>query len=271
MRNRPSASAENVATVRALLTGFGLLDDPYAERFLGPTRHTAYRCLGRLKPNGLGKRAYAWILVRTRFYDDLVAHGIDTGIRQIVIIGAGYDARAWRLASPGVRFVEIDHPVTQGRKLGLAPAGGPVFVAADLAVEPVEDVLARAGVRSDQPAVYVCEGLTLYLDESDVRQMLGHIARVSASGTVLGVDFVLPSLARGLTRVMMAVQRVILAAGGEHLLFSLRSADTPDFLRSLGWADVHLHTGRELYEQYLLSTGLPQPQDDAYLVSAVIE
>jgi len=56
MRNRPSNTAEDVATVRALLTHWGLLDDPYALRFLRPARRLVYNMVSHAKPSGNSSR-----------------------------------------------------------------------------------------------------------------------------------------------------------------------------------------------------------------------
>jgi hypothetical protein len=87
MRKRPSNTAEDVATVRALLTNWGLLDDPYALRFLRPARRLVYKVLSHAKPTSLGRRAYAFILARTHIYDEFVRGAIDDGLRQVVIVG----------------------------------------------------------------------------------------------------------------------------------------------------------------------------------------
>lgn len=119
---RPSPSAENVAAARAHLTRRGILDDIYAERFARRSKRVAFDLLASLSGPA---RALSWIAARTKFYDQLVIDCLDAGIRQVVIVGAGYDARAWRLARDDVRFVEVDHPATQERKKALAPPGGP--------------------------------------------------------------------------------------------------------------------------------------------------
>jgi methyltransferase (TIGR00027 family) len=72
-----------------------------------------------------------FLAARTRFFDDAVTDGFEAGASQVVIVGAGYDSRAWRLARPGVRCFEVDHPATQADKRARAPAdGGPTFVPA---------------------------------------------------------------------------------------------------------------------------------------------
>lgn len=56
------------------------------------------------------------ITVRTRFFDAQVESAIANGVRQIVILGAGYEDRALRFRTPGVRFFEVDQPATQHDK-----------------------------------------------------------------------------------------------------------------------------------------------------------
>lgn len=270
MRNRPSNTAEDVATVRALLTHWEFLDDPYALRFLRPTRRLAYNVLSHTKPTSLGRRAYAWILARTRIYDDFVRRAMDDGLRQVVIVGAGYDARAWRLAREGVRFIEVDHPATQSRKRALASAGGPDFVAADLGAEQIDEVLGRSEYDGSRACAFVCEGLTLYLDESRVRSLLGGLAHAACGGSRLALDFVGTTARRPL--IERAITAVRLALEGEPIRFRLGPHDAPEeFLTSLGWKGVEVLDLRERLAGALASTplanvasGIPSP----YLVSA---
>lgn len=114
---RASPSAENVAAARALLTRRGILDDVYAERFVRRRKRVMFDLLATLPGPA---QALSWIAARTKFYDQLVIDCLDAGVRQVVIVGAGYDARAWRFARDGVRFIEVDHPITQERKKALA-------------------------------------------------------------------------------------------------------------------------------------------------------
>jgi methyltransferase (TIGR00027 family) len=62
------------------------------------------------------RRARPGIWARTRFFDDQVLAAVRAGVPQVVICGAGYDDRALRFRSPGVRFFELDHPATQADK-----------------------------------------------------------------------------------------------------------------------------------------------------------
>ena len=136
---------------------------------------------------------------RTIFFDGHVVEAISAGVRQIVILGAGYDDRALRFRTAGVRFFEVDHPNTQQDKLarlaklpGIAntEAGlaGPVLVAADFLVDALPDVLAAAGHDRAAATLFLCEGLLVYLDEPATVGLLGGAGEVAGPGSVLAAS-----------------------------------------------------------------------------------
>ena len=105
-------TAVGVAAVRAAETERAerLFTDPLAAGFVraaGPGRRRPDRPEGRHRHASL----VAWVIVRTRFLDDLVLDACARGCRQVVILGAGLDARAFRLGWPDKpRVFEIDLP-----------------------------------------------------------------------------------------------------------------------------------------------------------------
>jgi methyltransferase (TIGR00027 family) len=96
--DRPSTTAGNIALARAWLTRAGIVDDPYARLFLSPKQADVERLLWWSRRTRLGQRAFAYLAARTRFYDAVVTDALDAGIDQVLLLGAGYDTRAWRLA-----------------------------------------------------------------------------------------------------------------------------------------------------------------------------
>ena len=128
----------------------------------------------------------AALAARIVFFDREVGAALDDGISQVVIIGAGYDARAWRFARPGVAFYEVDHPATQSEKIDRAPPGGPTYVAVDLSVDPLVDTLAASGFDIGRPALFVIEGVTMYLTDAMVRRLLSQLAEQSCAGEPRG-------------------------------------------------------------------------------------
>jgi methyltransferase (TIGR00027 family) len=149
--------------------------------------------------------APAWLLpsieARTRFVDDQVIRAIGSDTRQIVICGAGYDDRAPRFRTSGVRFFELDHPATQAdkarllRSIGAEPPAEPqvgspalTLAEADFRSDDVAVVLHRAGHEASRPTLFICEGLLVYLDRGTCHALLAALARRAAAGSVLVVS-----------------------------------------------------------------------------------
>jgi methyltransferase (TIGR00027 family) len=268
---RASSSAENIAVIRAHLTRLGALDDVYADRFVTGPKRVVLRALAHLR-GPIGNPVFAWIAARTCFYDRLIVDSIGAGVRQVVVLAAGYDTRAWRLASEGVRFVEVDHPDTQERKRAKAPSDGPLFVAVDLSTHSLNEVLSGTELRLDEPIVFTCEGLTMYLREEEVTSLLRQVARLAAPSSRLGVDFGQPASHEqwGL-RVELAITKRWAALSGEPIRFLLKPVDAPNFLRRCGWTTTGVYTGAELRERLLVDRELPAPPaNGSYVVAATV-
>jgi methyltransferase (TIGR00027 family) len=139
-----------------------------------------------------------WIAVRTGFIDEVLRHCVDAeGFSQVVILGAGFDSRAARLARPGLRFFEVDHPATQEDKrerlaaLSDYPIEAATFAGCDFESEgdPIE-ALVKAGLDPEAPALVVWEGVTPYLSEEAVRTTARQIATGLHERSTLIFDYV---------------------------------------------------------------------------------
>lgn len=133
------------------------------------------------------------IVLRTRFFDDYLQRMVhEEGLRQIVLMGAGMDTRAFRLFWPdGTRLFELDQaPVLAEKEAalqGVAARCERVAVAADLA-KPWEKALFEAGFDPLQPAAWLLEGFLFYLTSEQVRDLLGRALHVAAPGSACGFD-----------------------------------------------------------------------------------
>jgi len=131
------------------------------------------------------------VCVRTRYLDDAILSALAEGLDQIVLLGAGLDSRPYRL--PGierVRVFEVDHPSTQAMKraaVGSTPAHV-VYVPADLAREPLDRALGRAGFQTGLRTIFLWEGVTNYLDEASVDATLRFVARAGRALLFTYVD-----------------------------------------------------------------------------------
>ena len=244
---------------RAVLTSMGVVEDPFASRMLHAGPRAAARVL-RLWPfSRLARSAtFSFLAARTRFFDDAVTGALDRGVEQVVLVGAGYDSRSWRLARPGVRFFEVDHPATQRDKSRVAPAAGPTYVVADLCRDALDTVLPAAGFKRDQSAVFIVEGLTMYLPEPVVLRVLGTLAALSSPTSELAANFTVKGggSVSPVSRMVAWATRWTWKIRGEQ---SHRWASTdplPDVLAQTGWNVTELVTAPVLARRYLTGTRL---------------
>lgn len=126
-----------------------------------------------------GIMAHYW--QRKRWIEDQTRAALAEGFVRVIVLGAGFDTLAYRLARefPDVEFIEIDHPATQAAKRkGLASAA-PVnmkFVAVDLEQELIPQSLAR----DSRPMVVIAEGLLMYLRAEHIERLLASLQQSSA-------------------------------------------------------------------------------------------
>jgi methyltransferase (TIGR00027 family) len=162
-----------------------------AEGFAALDRHNAGRAVA-------GERvANPTFAVRTRFFDDLLMAEVrERNVRQVVIVAAGLDTRAFRLPwPPEMDLYELDQPQVLAYKdqvlvsAGAEPTCQRHAIGVDLR-EPWTPALREAGFRRNEPSVWLAEGLTFYLDEAAVRTLFADIAAVAKAGDALGADFV---------------------------------------------------------------------------------
>jgi len=161
-----------------------LFRDPYAAAFLAaapevfdPAERGAVACLSGL--SGAGATFWSQAVIRTRFFDDYLIDAAGLGIRQVVLLAAGLDTRAYRLNWPtDVRLFELDRPTCsnssgrcwlRGRRCR-AVITGPV--PGDLR-EDWAAPLIGVGLRADQPTAWLLEGLLIYLSATEVQRLLG--------------------------------------------------------------------------------------------------
>jgi methyltransferase (TIGR00027 family) len=272
-----SRTAQGVVAERAVLTGMGVLTDPYAAGMLTPSM-AAIVTLLRLLPNRVCARSVtlAGLAARVAWFDDQVAQALDAGISQVVVIGAGYDSRAWRFRRDGVQFFEVDHGATQADKRRRAPGSGPgpTYVETDLVVQSAADALRAAGFAESRPAQFVIEGVTMYLDGEVLRHQLRELRTMAAPGSRLSVDFSPPTGAgTSRHRRQDRLQRLSRVGSGEGFRLQVDRAGTVDLVESCGWTVTAAVSLREA-ARALVGRGAGLPVDAVNegktLVAAVV-
>ena len=233
-----SRTAQGVAAERALLASKGVIDDPFAHEMLTPSMAAVVWVVNH-GPHRIWTRSVtlAGLAARVRWFDSQVISAVNDGIRQVAVIGAGYDSRPWRIPGDGIQFFELDHPATQQDKARRAPQPSPVYVESDLTTEDAARSLLDCGFDPSLPAVFVLEGLTMYLSEDVVRRQLQLLGKMSAIGSRLAVDFYPPSDAgTAQHHRQMRVQQLARSGSGESFRLALDRPQAVSLVQASGWS-----------------------------------
>jgi methyltransferase (TIGR00027 family) len=267
----PSLTAEFVCLFRARearrAAHARILDDHHAKDLLSPPMRAlagAPVAVVDAALNGMDPGLPTTIVCRHRFLDDhLVAALADRAhdTAQVLILGAGLDARALRFATAlaGRPVFEIDFPATLARKraqlsalVGDAWPAHLVQVGCDFARESFVDALDRQPrfVRG-KPTLVIWEGVTMYLERAAVTRTLKDLAAVCGPGSALGLDFWFLVDGRDLKSRVQRLLPHVLGLIGEPVLFSLHPDDARGFLRGAGWDVVDAAGPDALRDRYV--------------------
>ena len=182
-------------------------------------------------------RMHDYLAARTSFFDRTETGAIDRGVRQVVVGAAGYDGRAFRYARPGVRWFEVDHPATQRDKLArlerLGIAASHVrFVEADFTRDPVADRLRAAGLKAAAPALFLLEGIAVYLEPAVLEAVLEQFRQVAKPGSRLAISM---SLSWARDAATWARFQAAVAALGEPARSVFDADEAEALLARTGW------------------------------------
>jgi methyltransferase (TIGR00027 family) len=254
----PSQTALAAAAHRAAHQLFEqgcIFSDPLALSILGPSGERVAR---ESAENPLSHGMRLFVAARTRFADDALTAALASGVRQLVVLGAGLDTSAYRLRSwDGLRIFEVDHPASQAFKrtmlarVGIVAPDALSFVSVDFAKNRLAEKLSAAGFKSSDQSFFTWLGVVPYLTEDAVWSTLGLIAALSARARVV-FDYSEPpeKLGREARAIYDArAQRV--AALGEPWLSSFEPERLHARLTALGFRDIEDATGAVLVRRYL--------------------
>jgi methyltransferase (TIGR00027 family) len=203
---RPSRTAGLVAIGRAMadagLSHIPGFHDPTAREFLDAKGKRSLADTERALRAGkrgirieMARTLADTMALRTAAIDAAVRDAMAAGAKQLVILGAGYDGRAWRMPElAGVSVYEVDHPATQDDKrthLAELPATDAIvrFVPVDFERESLDVALDRAGHDRSSPTCWIWEGVVMYLTREAMRATLAAIAGRSAPASSLIVNY----------------------------------------------------------------------------------
>ncbi|MCU0507358.1 MAG: SAM-dependent methyltransferase [Anaerolineae bacterium] len=282
-RNQSSLSAAGIAIVRALESekpaDVRLIHDPYARRFVNGGLFHFVNFFYRL---GWGERkgpgVWEFIVARERYVDDYLLARLNEGLEQLVILGAGFDARAYRfqeLERQGVRLFEVDHPATQAAKLeklktifGQAPERV-TYVGVDFNTQKLGKRLAECGYEETRKTLFVWQGVTQYLSPEAVDDTLSFVRHHAAPGSSIIFDYAEPSTvngggAHGEVRSMRRYSSLT----GEKLVFGVPVDEMESFLRERGFTQVQNADHRALEKLYFSNGAAPRAVMEGYAIAS---
>jgi methyltransferase (TIGR00027 family) len=263
------ATATMVAAARALATEEPdpLISDPFAAPLVRAVGIDFFTRVvdGQISPPDIGdggkpelQRETDSLAVRTRFFDEFFTNATAAGIGQAVILAAGLDARAYRLAwPPGSVVYEVDQPRVIEFKtetmswLGAKPSTERRAVGIDLR-DDWPTALRRSGFDDTKPAVWSAEGLLMYLPPEAQDRLFDHITALSAPGSQLATEYhpeTGPTMAERAQALNDRWANLGCDIDLSGLFYEGARNNVVDYLSDRGW-QVTTRTRRELFGDY---------------------
>ncbi|ORV19579.1 class I SAM-dependent methyltransferase [Mycobacterium celatum] len=220
----------------------------------------------QLKTDDFGQHFINFQGARTRYFDNYFRQAADAGVRQVVILAAGLDSRAYRLPWPGgTTIFELDQPqVLEFKREVLAEHGAePKVERREVAIDLREDwpqALRDSGFDPSKPSAWIAEGLLIYLPATAQQQLFTGIDALAASGSHIAVEDGAP-LPADQFAAAVEEERKATAAGDQRVFFQLvyneRFAPADQWLGERGWTAVATPLA-----DYLREVGRPVPGPD---------
>jgi methyltransferase (TIGR00027 family) len=196
-------------------------------------------------------------VARTRYIDDYSQACISGGVEQVVILGAGFDTRAYRLEGfKKAKVFEVDHPNTQ--KMKVARLKGVIrgelpswvtFVPVDFERDKLDEKLLEGGYRKDLKTLFIWEGVTPYLTAESVERTLSLVVASSSRGSSIIFDYLHASAAAPGSKVKWAkALQERCERMGERIRFGIEGSGIEAFLLARGFSEVKRVTASNLTE-----------------------
>lgn len=269
--NQASRTAEYMALFRAVESARPeserLFDDPFAIGFLD----ASFRFLAQLARIRFVGNLVAWLIdtkgvrgarsvavARTRFIDELLVDALKHGARQVVILGAGYDTRAYRISGiEQSRVFEVDHPTTSNakqvhlkRQLGALPPHVR-FLAVDFNEQSLVQALASTDFDTSLKTFFIWEGVTNYLTAVAVDASFRTIREVAQESTIV-FTYVDKAVIESDNRFEGAAKlKQVLAKAGERWTFGFNPTELNGYLGERGYCLLDDIGSVELRSRYM--------------------
>lgn len=240
--------------------------DYLAEIFL-PAHYRFFLRFGKIRKNTNNKLARfmpgltEYIIARTIFFDNLFINALINHIPQIVLLGAGYDSRAYRFAkfNSGTIIFELDALPTQNRKrksLKAAHINIPQeirYIPIDFLTESLSDVLEKAGYRKQEITLFLWEGVSYYLDLESVKETLDFVGHAQGD-SVIAFDYTIPLSEETMNNLYGAREfkkSMKEHHGDEEFMFSIDNGKIESFLAESNLGMMEYLDNETMEQKYL--------------------
>jgi len=273
VEQKPSYTALFAALYRAIANkefkneGFG--SDYLAEYFLPSLykyliKFKVIRASIKNKSNKLTPGVYEYTLARTVFFDSVFTDALNKNIPQIVLLGAGYDTRAYRFArlNNGTRIFELEIAPTLNRKkkyLKKVKIDFPkhaILVPIDFNNESLRNVLENAGYDSNQKTLFMWEGVSYYLEPDSVDATLEFIKNFSHDESVIAFDYAISISGENVNNYYGAKEFTETwrkRRSGEPFRFTVSEGKIESFLKQRGLKMVKHLDNKQIEKMFLLN------------------
>ncbi|MDH3252534.1 MAG: SAM-dependent methyltransferase [Ignavibacteria bacterium] len=182
------------------------------------------------------------LLCRTRYIDDVLREALKAGFDQVVLLGAGFDSRPYRI--PGIdqtRVFEVDHPATQARKrarlqqiLGTLPSHV-AFVPIDFDRQKLKDVMPAAGFSTGARTFFLWEGVTQYISAEAVDATFEYVSRAAGNQSRIVFTYIRKGIIDGSSRSPQDEKLISLTRRiGVPWVFGIDPNDVAEYLSARG-------------------------------------
>jgi len=184
-----------------------------------------------------------YMIARTAYFDGLFINALNNKIPQIVLLGAGYDSRAYRFAkiNSSSKIFELDIIPTQIRKKKLLKRarieipGHVKFVPIDFNNDSLKGALEKAGYDHSEKTLFIWEGVSYYLNKESVGETLDFVRNSSHSESAIAFDYTVALSEEAFKKYYGAkkfTQTMREYHGNEELLFSIDEGKIESFIES---------------------------------------
>jgi len=203
-----------------------------------------------------------YMIARTAYFDGLFVDALEKDFPQIVLMGAGYDTRAYRFAelNKGTKIFELDIPPTQNRKKGcLKKARIDIppqvkLVSIDFNRESIKDVLKETGHKKQEKTLFIWEGVSYYLDAESVDTTLEFVSRSSHPDSTIAFDYTVTLSEENMPDYYGAkefAQTMQEHHTAEELTFSIQEGKIESFLEGRGLKMIEHLDNEEIEKTFL--------------------